>query len=75
MAKPTKNCSALNCRKRGERRRIFVGTYCQFRCYCDFHFEELERLRRSQAKDWGRARGRGFDARLYYASKRGFHAY
>lgn len=68
-------CSAAGCWKPGQRRQLTLGTHCVFLVYCRSHFDELTRLRRSQGKDWGSSIRRGFDARLYYAAKKGFHAY
>lgn len=75
MAKPSTFCLVSGCRKAGSPRPITFGSYSLFRIYCRTHFEELKRLQRQGQRDWGRSHSTGFNARMYYASKKGFHAY
>lgn len=67
-------CSAKDCKREGEARLLTFGKSAMRTYLCFDHFLELVRLRRDQGKDWGRNRGTG-EARLYYASRCGFHAY
>jgi hypothetical protein len=73
---PDSRCCVAGCWKAGQRCAIRIGTISHLRIYCRTHLAELERLRRSQGKDWSRTKAdAGFDARLFYGGRRGYHAY
>jgi len=55
---------------------IRIGTISHLRVYCRTHLAELARLRKAQGKDWSRTKAdAGFDARLFYGGRRGYHSY
>lgn len=72
---PPNKCCVAGCRDVGQVVKVDLGTHCHFRRWCVFHAREFGRLRAAQGRDWGSSIRSGFDARLYYAGKKGFHAY
>ena len=74
MAKPSA-CSVTGCKRAAQMIRIDLGTHSHFRRWCRTHALEFARLKAAQGKDWGAKNEGGFSARMYYASKRGYHSY
>lgn len=69
-------CEVPSCRATGRSCFLEWGPRRFPRTLCHDHRIELQRLVRDQGKDWGRSRKKeGWNARFYYASKRGFRAY
>lgn len=84
MAKPTKQmlppdgsqCEAEHCSAKAAPALIWFGRRGLRASLCGYHLGELERLLRAQGKDWGRSRKpEGWNARFYYAARRGYHAF
>lgn len=65
-------CTAKDCPYMGfwKARLRYAATFL-----CWHHQGELERLMKSQGKDFGQDGGRIGEARLWYASKKGYHSY
>jgi hypothetical protein len=68
-------CEATQCPYAGMLRDLKWGFRRLSTWLCWYHFRELERLLAAQGADWGGRGGRAGEARLYYASKKGFHAF
>lgn len=72
-ADPDLKCTAKDCPYMGTWVNVAWLRYGQFLCW--YHRSEMERLIRSQGKDWGRDRHDVGSQRFFYAKKRGYHSY